>query len=115
MHIDNKRKDILVYGKGPTQWLDDTTLRADATYPITGLEKDFYKICTMMEATVSYFLILENIYQFIAKDSEIKPYPLRSGNISKDFTIDNMKKNRLKRESNFFFLLIIDPLILTKV
>ena len=48
----------------------------------------------MMEATVSYFLMLENIYQFIAKDSEIKPYPLRSGNISKDFTIDNMKKKQ---------------------
>ena len=104
MHIDNKRKDILVYGKGPTQWLDDTTLRADATYPITELEKDFYKICTMMEATVSYFLMLENIYQFIAKDSEIKPYPLRSGNISKDFTIDNMKKKTvLKGKVIFFF------------
>ena len=104
MHIDNKRKDILVYGKGPTQWLEDTTLRADAAYPITELEKDFYKICTIMEATVSYFLMLENIYQFIAKDSEIKPYPLRSGNISKDFTIDNMKKKTgLKRKVIFFF------------
>ena len=25
-------------------------------------------------------------------DSEIKPYPLCLGNISKDFTVDNMKK-----------------------
>ena len=43
VHIDNKRKDILVYGEEPTQWLDDATLRADAIYPITELEKIFIK------------------------------------------------------------------------
>ena len=37
------------------------------------------------------------MYQFKVKDSEIKPYPLYLGNISKDFTLDNMKKNRIKR------------------
>ena len=26
VHTDNKRKDILILGKGPTQGLDDTTL-----------------------------------------------------------------------------------------
>ena len=31
-----------------------------------------------------------------AKDSEIKPYPSCLGNISKDFTINNMKKTGLK-------------------
>ena len=30
--------------------------------------------------------------QYKAKDSEIKPYPICLGNISKDFTINNMKK-----------------------
>ena len=34
--------------------------------------------------------------QFKAKDSEIKGYALSLGTISKDFTIDNMKKTRLK-------------------
>ena len=24
-HIDNKKKDILIFGKGPSQGLDDTT------------------------------------------------------------------------------------------
>ena len=28
VHVDNKRKDILVFGDGPTQRLDDTTLTA---------------------------------------------------------------------------------------
>ena len=37
------------------------------------------------------------IYQFKVKDSEIKPYPLCLGNISKDFTIDNMKKKKKKK------------------
>ena len=34
------------------------------------------------------------IYKFKAKDSEIVPSPLCLGNISKDRSIDNMKKNR---------------------
>ena len=34
VHIDNKGKDILVPGEGPTQELDDTTLRAEARHPI---------------------------------------------------------------------------------
>ena len=34
VHIDNKRKDILILGEGPTQGLDDTTLTAEAKYPI---------------------------------------------------------------------------------
>ena len=31
------------------------------------------------------------MYQFKAKDSEIKPYPLCLGYILKDFSIDNIK------------------------
>ena len=35
VHIDNKGKDILILGEGPTQGLlDDTTLTAEAIYPI---------------------------------------------------------------------------------
>ena len=33
-HIDNKNKDILIHGEGPTQGLDDTTVIAEAKYPI---------------------------------------------------------------------------------
>ena len=35
-------------------------------------------------------------YEFKAKDSEIKPYPLCSGNNSKGFVLDNIKKTELK-------------------
>ena len=34
MHIDNKNKDILVLVEGPSQGLDDTTLLAEAKFPI---------------------------------------------------------------------------------
>ena len=34
VHIDNKGKDILILGEGPTQGLDDTTLTAEAKYSI---------------------------------------------------------------------------------
>ena len=36
------------------------------------------------------------IIKFNAKDSEINPYELCLGNISKDWAIDNMKKTGLK-------------------
>ena len=34
VHIDNKTKDILIIGEGPTQGLDNTTLTAEAEYSI---------------------------------------------------------------------------------
>ena len=34
VHITNKIKDILILGGGPTQGLNDTTLTAEAIYPI---------------------------------------------------------------------------------
>ena len=42
------------------------------------------------------------MYQFIAKDSEIKDYALSLGNISKELTINSMKKTGLKGNVNFF-------------
>ena len=34
MHIDSKKKDILILGKGSTDGLDDTTLTAEKDYSI---------------------------------------------------------------------------------
>ena len=33
-HIDNKWKDILILGEGPTQGLDHATLTTETIYPI---------------------------------------------------------------------------------
>ena len=32
VHIDNKNRDMLILGEGPTQKLDDATLTAEAIY-----------------------------------------------------------------------------------
>ena len=50
------------------------------------------------------FVDAVKIHQSRAKDSEVKPYPLCLGNISKGLTINNMnKKNRIKRKCRRFF------------
>ena len=49
------------------------------------------------------FVNATKVYQFKAKNSEIKDYALCLGNVSKDFTINKMKKNRIKRSCKTFF------------
>ena len=38
VHVDHKKKDILILVQGPTQGLDDTTLTAAKNYSITFTE-----------------------------------------------------------------------------
>ena len=40
VHIDNKKKYILIFCKNPTQGLDDTTLNAEAQYSINSSRSD---------------------------------------------------------------------------
>ena len=105
VHVDNKGKDILILGEGLTQGLDDTTLTVEANIPLNLYNQieDLYLVYVIMEATLSYLLMLQKIYQFKVNDSEIKKYTLCLGNVSKDFAISNMKKKTgLKRSVNFF-------------
>ena len=44
VHVDNKKKDILILGKGPTQGLDGTTLTAEKLYSINFTENN-KKLC----------------------------------------------------------------------
>ena len=105
VHIDNKNKDILILGEGPIQGLDDTTLTAEAKYPInfTQSRKRFVLRLHYNGSNSFLFVNTTRIYQFKAKDSEIKDYALCLVNISKDFTFNNMKKNRIKRNCKTFF------------
>ena len=42
VHADNKKKDILILGEGPTQGLDDTTLTAvKKVLILLSLERNF--------------------------------------------------------------------------
>ena len=93
-HIDNKKKDILVFGKGPTQGLEHT-LTAEKMYSInfTVTKKKFCLSLHYNGANSYLFVNGTEIYKFKAKDSEIVASPLCLGNISKDWSADNMKKN----------------------
>ena len=96
MHIDNKKKDILIYGKGPKQELDDTTLTAEAQYSINSSRSN-RRFCLRWHYKGSNSFLFVNatkIYQFKAKDPEIKKYPLCLGNISGGFTTNKMKKKQ---------------------
>ena len=93
-HIGNQNKYILILGEGSTQRLDDTTLTAEAKCPISCTESNKRFLLRLHYNGSDSFLFVDatKIYQFKAKDSEIKNYPLGLGNISKDFTIDSLKK-----------------------
>ena len=84
VHVDNKNKDILIFGEGPTQGLDNTTLTAEAKYPINFTKSGKRFVLSLHYNGSKSFLFVNatKICQFKAKDSEIKGYTLCLGNIS---------------------------------
>ena len=94
-HINNKKKDILILG--PKQGLEHT-ITAEKMYSInfTVTKKksvwDCITIVICFGANSYLFTNGTEIYKFKAKDSEIVATPLCLGNISKDWSLDNMKK-----------------------
>ena len=92
-HIDNKKKDILVVGKGSTQGLEHT-LTAEKIYSInfTAAKKKFCLSLHYNGANSYLFVNGIEIYKFKAKDCGIVVSPLCLGNISKDWSVDNMKR-----------------------
>ena len=81
-HIDNKKNDILVLGKGSTQGLEHI-LTAEKMYSInfTVTKKKFCLSLLCNGANSSLFLNGTEIYKFKAKDSEIVAASLCLGNI----------------------------------
>ena len=101
VHVDNKGKDILILGEGPTQGLDDTTLTAEAKYPINFTQSGKRFVLSLHYNGSNSFLFVNatKVYQFKEKNSEIIDYTLRLGNVLKEFTSNNM---RLKGVVTFF-------------
>ena len=91
--IDNKKKGILVLGKWPTQGLENT-LTAEKMYSINfTLTKKKFCLSLYYNGANSYLFVNgTEIYKFKAKDSEILVGPICLGNISKDWSVDNMKR-----------------------
>ena len=70
VHIDNKANDILLFGEGSTQVLDDAPLTAEAKYPLSfrQLRKRFVLSLQYHGSNKFLFVNATKTYQFKAKD-----------------------------------------------
>ena len=94
-HIDNKKKGILLLRKGLTQGLGHT-LTAEKMQSINfTVTKNFCLSLHYNGANSYLFVSGTDIYKFKGKDFEIVASPLCLGNISKDWSADNMKETGL--------------------
>ena len=94
---DSKGKDILILGKGPTQGLGEHSLTAKKMYSVNPTDRRV-KYCLILHyngANSYLFVNGTEIIKFKAKDSTIAATPLCLGNISKDWSVDNMKDTGL--------------------
>ena len=94
IHIDNKKKDILVLRRGPMQGLEGT-LTAEKMYSVKfAVTKKKFCLSLHYNGGNSYLFVNgTEICKFKAKDSAIVASPLCLGNIAKDWSTDNMKKD----------------------
>ena len=93
-HANNKKNYILVLGKDFVQGINRKTIYAEKLYKINFTEKN-RKFCLSLhynEANSYLFVNGAEIHKFKAKDTEIVASPLCLGTISKDFSVDNIKK-----------------------
>ena len=90
--IDNRKKDILILGKGSILGLEHKlSAKNFHSINVTGNKKNLFEL--HYNGANSYlFINNREIYKFKAKDSENFATPSCLGNISKDWTVNNMKK-----------------------
>ena len=94
--IDNRKKYILIFDKGPTKGLEHA-LSAEKVFSINFTEHN-KKLCLSLHynrANSYLFVNSKEIFKFKAKKTEIVATPLWLGNILKDWSLDNMKKTGL--------------------
>ena len=109
VHANNKTRNALVFGEEFTQGLDDTTFYAEKMHSIN-FSKTNTKSCLSLDyngANSYLFVNAKEIYKFRGKNSEIVENPQCLGNISEDFSTDNMNKTRLYGHVNTLVLIII--------
>ena len=107
VHVNNKKKKVLILGEGPTQGLECTKLTAEKKYSNTFTENN-KKICLSLHYNgASSYLHVNGteIIKFKPKDSEIVATPLSLGNISKYFSVDIINKTGL---NGYFYDFSVD-------
>ena len=93
---NSNKKNILILGKDTIRGLCENLLSAEKMYSIN-FTKTNTKFCLSSHYNGANSYLFVNgieIQKFTAKDSEINPYNLCLGNISKDFSASNIKKTR---------------------
>ena len=94
-HVDNKKRHITIRNRSNTTITN--TLIPEKMYSINFTVQKM-KFCLRLHyngANSYLFVNGTEIYKFKAKDSEIIASPSCLGNISKDWSTNNMKKNRV--------------------
>ena len=76
VHINKKKKDVLILGFDPTQGFDDTTLTAKAQYSINFSRSNRKFYLSYNESSRFLFFNTTKTYQFKAKKFEMRKYPL---------------------------------------
>ena len=92
-----EKKDVLILGKGPTQGLEHT-LSAEKRYSINfSVARNKFCLSLLYNGANSYLFVNgTEIIKFKAKDSEIVATPFSFGNISNDWSVDNIVKTGLR-------------------
>ena len=93
MHANNKVDNVLVLDKAFIQGINGTTIYAEKMYStdFTVDNKEFYSSLHYNGDNSYLFVNSKEIHKFKAKDSEIVPYPLCLGGLSKDFELGYMR------------------------
>ena len=97
VHANNKPINILVFGKDYTQGLDHTAIYAEKLYSVN-FTKTNTKFCLSLHYNGSNSYLFVNgtdSHKFKTKYSGTIAAPISLGNISRDFSVDNMKKTGL--------------------
>ena len=92
-HIDNEKKDILVLGKGATQGIEHTLIEEEmCSINFIVTNKNFCLSLHYNGANSYLFVNGTDIYKLKVKDYQIFVGPICLGNVSKDWSVDNMKR-----------------------
>ena len=106
--IDSRKKDTLILVKGPSQG-SEHALSAEKMYSINFTEHNKKSCLSLLYNGANSYLFVngKEIHKFKAKDSEIVATPLCLENISKDCTVDNMKKDWIKWVCLLFQIILL--------
>lgn len=103
VHADNRKKEILVIGEGTMDGLDDPSInQLNILLILLSIEIKFIWVYTTMRAII--FLYVNSIKTQTPKARTLKWYPLILGKISKDFTVDNIKRTGVNGKNFHYFV-----------